>query len=125
MKSDIVPILSAVIDERLCEVEIEWSTNAAVCVVLASRGYPGDYKKGFEIKGLDEVDGMKDVITFHAGTALQDGKLVTDGGRVLGVTALGGTIPQAIDRVYEAVQKISWYGFYYRKDIGRKALKYL
>jgi phosphoribosylamine--glycine ligase len=125
MKSDIVPILSAVMDERLREVEIEWRTDAAVCVVLASRGYPGDYKKGVEITGLDEVGRMKDVITFHAGTALRDGKVVTDGGRVLGITALGGGILQAIDRVYEAVQKISWDGVYYRKDIGRKALKYL
>lgn len=125
MKSDIVPILNAVVDGKLSGKTIEWRPEAAVCVVMVSRGYPGDYKKGFEIKELKSVENMEGIVVFHSGTAIEDGKFITNGGRVLGVTALGKTIPSAIDLAYEAVQKIDCKSLYYRTDIGKKALKYL
>jgi phosphoribosylamine--glycine ligase len=98
---------------------------ASVCVVMASKGYPGDYEKGKVIEGLKEVSRMEHVFIFHAGTAFADGKVVTNGGRVLGVTGLGTNISKAIERTYEAVKKISWDGVHYRKDIGQKALCWL
>ncbi len=122
LKSDIIDVIDAVIDERLAEIKIDWDERASVCVVMAAGGYPGDYRKRDEIKGLEEAANMKYVMVFHAGTALKDGKIVTNGGRVLGVTALGNGIKEAIDRVYQAVSKITWDGAYYRKDIGRRAL---
>ncbi|MDO8446200.1 MAG: phosphoribosylamine--glycine ligase [Deltaproteobacteria bacterium] len=122
MKSDIIEVMEAVIDERLSDIRIEWDNRASVCVVMAAGGYPGDYKKGDEIKGLDDAAKMNDVMVFHAGTALKDGKVVTNGGRVLGVTALGNGIKEAIDSAYQAVSKINWNGVHYRKDIGRRAL---
>ena len=122
LKSDIIDVIDAVIDERLAEIKIEWDDRASVCVVMAAGGYPGDYRKGDEIKGLEEAANMKDVMVFHAGTALKDGKIVTNGGRVLGVTALGNGIKEAIVRAYEGVSKITWDGAHYRKDIGRRAL---
>ena len=87
-------------------------------------GYPGDYKKGIQIKGLKEVEALQDVIIFHAATKIQDGNLITDGGRVLGVTALGADIEDAIKRAYGAVSKIAFDGAHYRKDIGARALKH-
>jgi phosphoribosylamine--glycine ligase len=125
MKSDIVPVLNAVVDERLSEEIVEWKNEASVCVVMASRGYPGDCKKGIEIKGLENLEAMENVFVFHSGTAFSNGKIVTDGGRVLSVTALGKTIPEAIYLAYSAVSKIDDGSLYYRKDIGKKALKYL
>jgi phosphoribosylamine--glycine ligase len=125
MESDIVPILNATIDEELSGKTIDWRGEASVCVVMVSHGYPGDYKKGIEIKGLKDVEAIDGVIVFHSGTALKYGKIVTDGGRVLGVTALGRTIPEAIDLAYKAVGKIDCKSLYYRTDIGKKALKYL
>ncbi len=125
MKSDIVPLLHAVVDERLYGKTIEWRSEASVCVVMASRGYPGDYKRDFEINGLKEAESMDDVFVFHSGTALRNGRYVTDGGRVLGVTALGETVSQAIDNAYKAVREIKCESLYYRTDIGKKALKYL
>ena len=125
MKGDIVPILEACIKGNLSQYQIEWDNRAAVCVVMASKGYPGDYEKGKAIKGLKEVSRMKDVFVLHAGTGLKDGQMVTNGGRVLGVTGLGKDIPSAIERTYQAVKKISWDGVHYRKDIGRKALCWL
>jgi len=122
MKSDLVPILEAVIDERLHEVKIEWKREAAVCVVMASGGYPGPYEKGKVIRGLEAATKLKDVVIFHAGTARQDDKLVTNGGRVLGVTALGKDIRKAIEKAYQAVEKIRWEEVHYRTDIGKKAL---
>ena len=122
MKGDIVPILEGCIKGNLSGCEIEWDTQASVCVVMASQGYPGDYEKGKPIGGLKEVSRMEDVFVFHAGTALKDGQMVTNGGRVLGVTGLGKDIPRAIERTYQAVKKISWEGVHYRKDIGQKAL---
>lgn len=125
MKSDIVPILNAVVDEKLSGKTIDWRPDASVCVVMVSRGYPGDYKKGVEIKELKSVEGMEGVVVFHSGTAVRDGKVITNGGRVLGVTALDKTIPDAIDLAYGAVQKINCKSLYYRTDIGKKAFKYL
>jgi phosphoribosylamine---glycine ligase len=122
MKSDIVPILVAIAEGDLTGLEIEWHDKAAVCVVMASEGYPGSYRKGDEIFGLEEAERIDDLVVFHAGTALKGGKIVTAGGRVLGVTALGGTVQDAIDRAYRGVAAISWEGVHYRRDIGRKAL---
>ena len=120
LKTDLVEIMEAVIDERLGEIEIEWADNAAVCVVMASGGYPSSYKKGYEISGIDAVDALDDMIVFHAGTALSDGKLVTNGGRVLGVTAVGENLDAAIKRAYEGVDKISFTDEFHRSDIGIK-----
>ncbi len=125
LKTDLVDVIEAAIDGKLSKLKLDWDDRAAVCVVLASKGYPGKYEKGKVIKGLDLVEKMQDVMVFHGGTALKDGKYVTAGGRVLGVTALGRTIKEAIDRTYEAVEKISWEGMHYRQDIGQKALKHL
>jgi phosphoribosylamine--glycine ligase len=125
MKGDIVPILEACIEGNLSQYQIEWDPQAAVCVVMASKGYPGDYEKGRPIEGLEEVKTIKDVFIFHAGTAAKDGRTVTNGGRVLGVTGLGEDIPRAIEKTYNAVKKIHWEGVHYRTDIGRKALCWL
>lgn len=123
MKSDLLSVLVAVCRGKLDEVNIEWDSRPAVCVVMASGGYPGKYEKGKVITGLDEAAKMKDVMVFHAGTAEKDGQIVTAGGRVLGVTALGDTIADAKAKAYEAVAKISFDGAYYRKDIADKAIK--
>ncbi len=122
MKSDIVPVLLAIADGDLSGVSIQWHDKAAVCVVMAAPGYPGDYRKGDTISGLDAAAEIPDLFVFHAGTAERDGQFVTNGGRVLGVTALGDTVQGAIDRAYQGVSAISWDGVHYRKDIGRKAL---
>lgn len=122
MESDLLPILEAVVDRRLHEVEIRWRPEPAVCVVMASGGYPGVHEKGRVITGLRTASRLKDVVVFHAATALLGGKVVTNGGRVLGVTALGKDIADAILRAYRAVEKIRWEGVHYRTDIGRKAL---
>lgn len=122
MKSDLVPILEAVIDERLEQVNLEWYPEPSVCVVMASGGYPGSYEKGKVIDGLKTAARVKKVVVFHAGTALEDGKIVTNGGRVLGVTARGSDIKEAIANAYDAVHKIKWEGAHFRNDIGRKAL---
>lgn len=117
LKTDLVEIMEAVIDERLDEIEIEWEDNAAVCVVMASGGYPVSYKKGYEITGLDNVG---DLTVFHAGTAIKDGKIVTNGGRVLGVTAVGNDLDDAIKNAYAGVSKISFKDEFHRSDIGVK-----
>ena len=122
MKGDIVPILEACMKGTLSQHKIEWDNRASVCVVMASKGYPGDYEKGKIIGGLKEVSRMERVFVFHAGTTLKDGQIMTNGGRVLGVTGLGEDIPRAIERTYQAVKKISWDGVHYRTDIGQKAL---
>lgn len=121
IKNDIVPVLMGCMDGNLHNEYLLWEQKHAVCVVIASGGYPGEYKKGFEIKGLDQIDD-EEVYVFHAGTKLVDGKIFTDGGRVLGVTALGDTIKIAIDNAYKAVGKICFEGMHYRKDIGRRAI---
>lgn len=120
LKTDLVDIFNAVIDERLDEVDIEWEDNAAVCVIMASGGYPKEYKTGYEITGLDEAQKDKNIVVFHAGTKFEDGKYYTSGGRVLGVTAVESNLDLAIKKAYEGVSKISFKDMHYRKDIGIK-----
>ena len=117
LKTDLMEIFEAVVDERLFEINVEWEDGACVCLVLASGGYPEAYEKGKEIRfgALDE-----DIILCHAGTAIKDGKLVTSGGRVLGVVAKGADIEEARKKVYDNAQRIAFDGMYYRKDIGIK-----
>jgi len=122
MRSDIVPILKGVADGQLKESKIDWAKEPAVCVVLASRGYPEGGETGKEIHGIEALKGATDVVVFQAATTRKDGALLTVGGRVLGVTALGANLDTAIERAYEAVGKISFDGMQYRKDIGQKAL---
>ncbi len=122
MKSDIVPVLAACARGELTQTELAWHDKAAVCVVMASGGYPGPYEKGRVIRGLDEAAAIPDLLVFHAGTAFLKGEVVNVGGRVLGVTGLGATVRDAIDRAYQGVKAISWEGAHYRADIGKKAL---
>jgi phosphoribosylamine--glycine ligase len=124
LKTDLVEIIEKINQESLDKIEIEWYNNAAVCVVLASGGYPGEYAKGKPVFGLDEAGRMKDVIVFHAGTAPAGQTVVTSGGRVLGVTGLGENISAAITTAYAAVRKISFEGMHYRTDIARRALRH-
>lgn len=119
LKTDFVDILEAVIDERLEQQPIEWSDEACACVVMASGGYPGHYEKGIEITGLDENGQISGATVFHAGTALKDGRYYTNGGRVLGVTALGKDLPEALKKAYTGVDKIHFDGAHYRHDIGK------
>jgi len=124
LKSDLVEAMIAVCEHRLDEITLEWDPRAAVCVVMSSGGYPDTYAKGYEITGIAEAEALgNDIKVFHAGTAMQGGKLVNTGGRVLGVTALGENIAAAQKRAYEAVAKIHWKDCYYRKDIGSKAIR--
>ena len=120
LKTDLFTIMRAVRDERLGEVDIQWSTGAAACVVLASGGYPKKYETGLPIEGLDENGGHPGVIVYHAGTKKQDGRFRTAGGRVLGVTGLGETLPQALEKAYGAVREITFKNAHYRTDIGKK-----
>jgi len=123
LKTDLLDVLEACVDERLDQIgPLEWDDRPAVCVVMASKGYPGPYEKGVPINGLDEAAKLPDVKVFHAGTKGKEGKVVTDGGRVLGVTALGDTLTEARRRAYEAVEKIHFSGGFYRRDIGARAL---
>lgn len=121
LKTDIINIFNAVIDERLDSVKIEWEDNAAVCVILASGGYPGKYRTGLEITGVEEAEKDPSVVVFHAGTRLESSKYITAGGRVLGVTAVGDSMNSAREKAYAAAAKISFPGMHYRKDIGLKA----
>jgi len=120
LQSDIVDIFDAVIDEKLDTVDIKWSNNAAVCVVMASGGYPQKYVTGYEISGIDEAELDKSVFVFHAGTRYENDRFFTSGGRVLGVTALDETLDAAIQKAYAGVKKISFKDMHYRKDIGVK-----
>lgn len=122
LKSDIVPVLLGCARGEMRQTSLEWHDKAAVCVVMASGGYPGPLEKGFVINGLDEAAQIEDLIVFHAGTAEKEGAVVNTGGRVLGVTGLGKTVAEAIAKAYQGVEKISWQGAQYRRDIGRKAL---
>ncbi len=123
LKSDLLEVLLAVCDGTLDEVTLKWDPRPAVCVVMASGGYPGDYQKGRKITGLKEAQQLQDVIVFHAGTKQENGDIVTSGGRVLGVTALGKTIPDAKARAYEAADRIKFEGAYCRRDISDKAIR--
>ena len=122
LQNDIIPLFEAVIDERLDTCRLEIDPRASVCVVMAAGGYPESYKKGLPITGIDKANRMRDVVVFHAGTALDGKQILSNGGRVLGVTALGDTVDLAIQKAYQAVAKINWTKVHYRTDIGKKAL---
>jgi len=121
LKSDLVELCEAALDRRLHQVQADWDSRASLGVVLAAGGYPGSYQKGHAISGLDTAQG-DDIRVFHAGTRLQDGDIVTSGGRVLCVCALGEDVAEAQRRAYAAVDKISWKDVYYRRDIGHRAI---
>ena len=125
LETDIMDIIEAVWEEKLDTLDIKWSEKACACVVMASGGYPEKYETGKEMSGLDEMGqcGMADTFVYHAGTKLEDGKFLTAGGRVLGVTATGEDLKVALDKAYKAVDVISFEKAHYRKDIGKKALK--
>ncbi len=121
LKSDLVDLLEASIDGTLKNTKAEWDSRACVCIVAASGGYPGAYEKGKEIRGIDKPED-KDTVVFHAGTKLKGNKILTSGGRVLGITALGSTIDEAVSKAYKRAEKINFDKIHYRKDIGRRAL---
>ncbi|MDN3512416.1 MAG: phosphoribosylamine--glycine ligase [Candidatus Jettenia sp.] len=122
MKTDLVPLLLSTATNTLENIEIEWNKGVSICVVMTSKGYPDKYEKGFEILGLETVRELDNVQVLHAGTAAKDGKIVTNGGRVLGVTAIGKDIQEAQKTVYRAIQNITFEGAHYRRDIGAKAM---
>jgi len=125
LKSDLAALFLATVEGRLDEIEpLEWDPRPAVCVVMASEGYPGHYERGFPIRGLEEAEKIPDVKVFHAGTATVDGATVTNGGRVLGITAIGNSISAAKLQAYTAVKAIRWRGAWCRKDISDKALRH-
>ncbi len=120
LETDLIEIIEAVRDERLDSLDIRWKEEACACVVMASGGYPASYPKGLPISGLDNAGQRDDVYAiYHAGTKLQGGRFVTNGGRVLGVTAVAATLPEALDKAYAAVSKIAFENAHYRKDIGK------
>ncbi|MCX7987859.1 MAG: phosphoribosylamine--glycine ligase [Thermodesulfovibrio sp.] len=119
LETDLVDIFMAIAEQRLNKIEVRWKTDASLCVILASEGYPGKYKKGIPISGLDMIRGLKDITIFHAGTKFNEkGQIVTNGGRVLGITALGKDIKEARQKAYGAIELINFSGMHYRKDIG-------
>jgi len=122
LMSDLLPALIATRDGELAHFDLRWLPSAALCVVMAAKGYPGDYEKGSEIKGLQKLDDMDDVIAFHAGTRLEEGKVITAGGRALGVTALGGDVAEAQARAYQAIDMLDWPSGFCRRDIGWRAI---
>jgi phosphoribosylamine--glycine ligase len=123
LQSDALEMLLSVAEGRLDQIELKWDPRPALCVIASSKGYPGKYANGIPITGLDEADAMPDVKVFHSGTKAIGGQIETDGGRVLGVTALGNTFADAKDRAYAAMDKIKFEGMHYRKDIGHQAVK--
>ncbi|HXK58329.1 MAG TPA: phosphoribosylamine--glycine ligase [Acidobacteriota bacterium] len=123
LQTDLLPVLAGIADGDLSQVEVKWNGDAVVCVVLASRGYPGAYEKGKEITGLEMAAEARDTMVFHAGTANKDGKVVSSGGRVLGITARARSLDEAIVKAYEGVNKVYFEGMYYRRDIAAKGLK--
>lgn len=123
LKTDLFTIMRAVHDEKLSEVTIEWEDKACACVILASGGYPQKYHKGYEIDGLDDYGQVEGVTIYHAGTAWKDGKYYTNGGRVLGVSAVGDTLEQALQLSYDKIKEIHFTDMHYRTDIGRKVVK--
>ena len=123
LKTDLLEIMEACVEGNLDKIDIKWHDNAAVCVVLASGGYPVEYKKGYEITGLDEVAKRKDIVVFHAGTAEKDGNFVTNGGRVLGITGIGKDLDEAIKIAYEGVEMVDFKDKHFRHDIGIKIYK--
>jgi phosphoribosylamine--glycine ligase len=123
LDSDLIDIIEAILAGSLAKVDIKWKSEAAVCVVMASAGYPGNYEKGKVISGLENASQEGGVVVFHAGTSLRNGSIVTDGGRVLGVTGLGPVVAAAIDHAYAGVRRIAFDGAHYRRDIGARALE--
>ncbi|MGI6374820.1 MAG: phosphoribosylamine--glycine ligase [Anaerolineae bacterium] len=123
LENDLLDVLDACVDGRLHEVELRWRRCTTVCVVMASGGYPGAYQRGLPIEGLDRAAALDDVVVFHAGTRLADGQVLTDGGRVLGVTAWAADLRAARERAYAAVDLIEWPGAFARRDIGAKGLR--
>jgi len=122
LKTDLMDILEASLDGKLDEITIEWENKFACCIALASGGYPGKYEKGLPITGIEESEKLEDIIVFHAGTILQYSNIVTNGGRVLGVTAVADNLKTALDKAYAAVKLIHFEGMHYRTDIGQKSL---
>jgi phosphoribosylamine--glycine ligase len=122
LDTDLVDIMLAIYEDRLDSIDVKWKDACASCVVMASGGYPKSYPKGLEVSGLDAKGQTEGVFVYHAGTKYQDGRFLTNGGRVLGVTAVGDTLQDALDTSYRAVETIHWDGVHYRKDIGKKAL---
>ena len=120
LKTPLVDIVEAVIDERLSDIDIDWDNGACACVIIASGGYPEKYRKGFEITGLDDGGQADGVTVYHSGTLKKDGKFFTNGGRVLGVTASGSSLDEALEKAYGAVETISFEGAFHRSDIGRR-----
>ncbi|MES2930915.1 MAG: phosphoribosylamine--glycine ligase [Patescibacteria group bacterium] len=123
LETDLIDIVDACIDKKLHEIEIVWKNRSACTVICASEGYPGVYEKGKVIAGIQDAESHDDIVVFHAGTIMHEGELVTNGGRVLGVSAIGVTLHQALDKAYKAIEMISFDGMQYRKDIGQKALQ--
>lgn len=123
LDSDLVEVMLACAKGNLADIDVQWKKQAAVCVVMASEGYPGSYKKGLPITGLAEANALEGAVVFHAGTKMVDGQVATNGGRVLGVTAVAEDIKAARDKAYEAVEKINFSGAFCRKDIAWRALK--
>ncbi|MDA8422809.1 MAG: phosphoribosylamine--glycine ligase, partial [Nitrospiraceae bacterium] len=123
LETDLIDIIEAILAGSLSKIDIKWKPDSAVCVVMASGGYPGNYEKGKVIRGLENAAGVSNVSVFHAGTAFKDGRIVTDGGRVLGVTGLGPVVAAAIDNAYKGVREISFEGAHFRRDIGARALE--
>jgi phosphoribosylamine--glycine ligase len=121
LKTDLAEVFLAVVDGELSLQDVEWNENYAVCVVLASAGYPGKYERGKEVFGLNKVRGMQDVLVFHAGTKKEGGRILTDGGRVLGITGTDASMDKAIGKAYAAVDKIRFEGMQCRRDIGHRA----
>ncbi|UOO36795.1 phosphoribosylamine--glycine ligase [Oscillospiraceae bacterium CM] len=118
LETDLLDIFEAVVDERLADIPVKWHNGAACCIVMASGGYPDSYEKGYEIKGLETVP--SDITVYHAGTLFKDGQYLTNGGRVLGVTATGATLSDAVKRAYDGVKRVSFQNAHYRTDIGSK-----
>ena len=122
LETDLFDIFEAIAEHRLADLPIRWKSGSCACVVMASGGYPLSYPKGLEISGLDEKGQLDSAIVYHAGTKLRDGKFLTNGGRVLGVTCTALTLEEALRRSYAAVERITWDGVHYRRDIGQRAL---
>jgi phosphoribosylamine--glycine ligase len=120
LESDLFQVFQSLVNEDLRNTAVKWSAQSSACVVLASGGYPGAYQSGLPISGLDRIDTRNDLQVFHAGTSKSEGGgFVTAGGRVLGVTALGSTLVQALENCYGAIEPITWQGMQYRRDIGQ------
>lgn len=119
LENDLMDVIDAIISENLSDIDIKWSKKSAACVVMASGGYPVTYTKGYEISGIEKANNLNDTFVYHAGTRKNDSKYLTNGGRVLGVTALGDDLDKALNKAYSAVGKIKFTDAHYRKDIGR------